>query len=136
MNRTDFGICVGGQKPEQLMLAFHGIRFRSAGAMPSRPDAGEDGQRPVFTQPNHVGVFRGLVSAYSQNDVKGHHARVLRTSPVDASAAMQVLRRGRSLVMTCPNCGAPIDMRYLSTTPPCIQTRAAVKKEPRPKPLG
>jgi hypothetical protein len=71
MYRADFDICVGGQKPKQLMLALHRVRLGAALAVPGRPDAGEHSQRPVLTEREPCRRLSRLGIAYSQNDVNG-----------------------------------------------------------------
>jgi hypothetical protein len=70
MDRADVGVGVGGEKAEKLVFALNRVRLGAALAVPCRPDTGEHRKRPSSSA-NQVGVFRGLVSAYSQNDVKG-----------------------------------------------------------------
>jgi hypothetical protein len=43
MDCANFRIRVRGKKSEELMLAFDRIGFRATLAVPTRPDAGEEG---------------------------------------------------------------------------------------------
>ena len=50
MDRADFGVGVGGEKSEQLMLALYGIRLGAALAVPCRPDTGKHRERPILIE--------------------------------------------------------------------------------------
>jgi hypothetical protein len=78
MNRANFGICIGGQKSEQFMLALYRVRLRAAPAVPDRPDAGEDGERPVFTQREPCRRLTRLGIRVFAKRREGHHAPVLQ----------------------------------------------------------
>ena len=71
MHRADDIVGVRGEKPELVMLTLDGIGLGTSRAMPRRPDASEECERPMSSNANHVGVFLGFVLAYSQNDVQG-----------------------------------------------------------------
>jgi hypothetical protein len=68
---ADFDIRIGGQKTEQLMLAFDRIFFvpRAPVHVVQMPAKNASGR--LSSRANQLGIFLGFVSAYSQNDVKG-----------------------------------------------------------------
>src|SRR5271166_5614541 len=73
-------------------------------APPPRPEAREGEQRPVFAERKPVGVLRGVVGAYSQNDVAGTRHRFLAESH-PRQCGLETLR----MLVTGwpPNCGGP-----------------------------
>jgi hypothetical protein len=68
--------CVGCQKAEYLMPLSIGLALVLRFAVPTRPNASEHGERPRLIECKPVGVFFGLVSAYSQNEVHGTAQRL------------------------------------------------------------
>lgn len=53
------------------MLAETRALHRAAGALPGRPDAGEEGEGLLFVDREPGAVFFGLVSSYSQKAIHG-----------------------------------------------------------------
>ena len=74
MDRPDDAVRFCCQKPVQLMLAIDRICLGPANTMPMRPDPSKGEQGRLSSSANHVGVLRGLVSAYSQNEFIGEDA--------------------------------------------------------------
>jgi hypothetical protein len=81
VNRCDDCVSLGRQEAEKLMLALDTSALRTAYAAPGSPQTGKGEQGPVLSfRANRMGILRGLVSAYSQNDVAGTMQRFPRPS--------------------------------------------------------
>jgi hypothetical protein len=78
MNCADFFIGICRQKSEQLMLAFNGIGFSAAPAMPSGPDTGEEGERAIFAASEPSRSLTRLGIGIFAKRIEWHDATVFR----------------------------------------------------------
>ena len=80
MNRSDDGVRFRGQEAEKLLLALNRPLFgpRTPRQRVHRPAKANSGRSSLSA--NHMGVLRGLASAYSQNDVAGTTQRLACSS--------------------------------------------------------
>jgi hypothetical protein len=87
-----------------VVVALDRRALRPSHAPPPPPEAREGEQRPVFAERKQVGVLRGFVSAYSQNDVAGTRQRFLAESQ-PRQCGLETLR----MLVTGwpPNCSGP-----------------------------
>jgi len=104
MDRADFRIGIAGEKSKQLMLALNWVGFRATPAVPCRPDTREHREWPIVVQRKPRRRFPGLVSAYSQNDVKGTRQRFAGLSQ-PRQCGLFTLRM--FVIGPPPNCGGP-----------------------------
>jgi hypothetical protein len=81
MDRGDDGVGLGCQEAVEQMAALDRISLGAANAIPSGPCPGKATSGRVSSIANHLGVFFGLVSAYSQNDDIGTKHRFSGPSP-------------------------------------------------------